>query len=146
MARFVFRLQTVKKLREDRLTRARRDFGELQGKLNKILDDLDRTLKSREDLLECTSSAIEIGLHGSLIETQGAKAALLRQEIVVLEKEIERHRSWVAHLGKELKIIEKLEEKAKAAFDEQERLREKKIQDAWVVERWSRNQEGESGS
>jgi flagellar biosynthesis chaperone FliJ len=45
-------------------------------------------------------------------------------------------------LGRELKIVEKLEEKQRASFEDEERLKEKRSVDGWVAEHWAQRQTG----
>ena len=137
MAKFEFKLAPLRKFRENRLLAGRRELAEVQAKLMELVERQRKAVEDRAALLGATN--IEDAIRSStLVETETARIRDLQAQIRAAEEDFDRHRRWVAHLGAELKAIEKLEEKKRAEFESELRLRDKRLADAWVAERWSR--------
>ena len=144
MSKFKFKLQALKRLRKNRLDVARRYLHEFQNKLYQAQEIKTKNEEERstliKDVTENPDSASKIRLSGFLIGIQCQRIFKNEHEIVGAEQEFERHRKWVTELGREHKIIEKLEEKKREEFEKEKREREKRQIDTWVVERWSPKQ------
>lgn len=141
MAKFKFAFDTLKKLRANKLLLARKEMIEVESKVRDVLEDHRRAAVSRAQLFDMRDEGKlpvgELQLTMDLITSQTQKMGQLEKKNLTLQGELERHRNWVAHLGKELKIVDKLEEKQRNAFLEAERMQEKKTADRWVAERWA---------
>ena len=152
MAQFKFAFESLKKLRSNRLLVARKEMLSVEGKLRDAVNEHQGATMSRVHLFDSRDggalSAGELNLTMELISTQTQKLSQLEKKILTVQGELERHRNWVAHLGKELKIVEKLEENQRTAFVEKERFQEKRAADRWVAERWAAkmNQSEETSS
>lgn len=137
MPKFSFRLEPLRKFREQRLLAARREMMTVQGALVDAADARRKAFADRAALLEIDDLS-ERARSAALVQSVTLHIAQLHQKIRELEEDFERHRRWVAHLGTELKAIEKLEERQRTQFEDGERLKEKRQADRWVAENWSR--------
>jgi len=146
MAKFKFAFDSLKKMRHSRLLLARKDMIEVEGRLRNTIDQSRNAMMERVRLFDTRDegklSNSDLRLTMELITGQTQKMGQLDKKISVLEAELERHRNWVAHLGKELRIVEKLEEKQRAEFELNERMKEKRLADRWVSENWIQRSEG----
>jgi len=143
VAKFVFRLAVLKRFRENRLLMARKDLMIVENKIFELTTSLKKALADRGDLLDSSARALGTSaafLDASLLESETVRISRLQRAITAQEIERERHARWVTHLGRELKAIEKLEEKKREAFEQIERDREKRSMDNWVAERWTFSQ------
>jgi len=140
MAKFKFPFESLKKYRENRLLTARKEMVLVQTQINALTQRQEESKQWRGNILETSKNIsfdpMQLG-YMNLIGHESLRVRQLEEKILALNEELERHRSWVTHLGRELKIIEKLEEKKAAEFTEQEKLKEKRFIDGWVAERWS---------
>lgn len=145
MAKFQFRLEPLKKFRENRLLAARREMLGVQNEILATSEERRRAFAERARILESDDPMDRI--RGSAL-VEGATRIIeqLNARQRGLEEDFERHRRWVAHLGAELKAIEKLEERQRAQFEEAQKLREKRASDRWVAESWSRGRAGSEGA
>jgi len=134
MAKFVFALESLKRHRNQRLLVAKKEMSFVEGRLQDLHLELRRALEIRSGLL---SSELMIGQYAG---AASYKMQVVEREIANAEEELARHKSWVLHLGKELRVVEKLEEKKKAAFESALKLQEKRAEDDWVTMSWGRNQ------
>ncbi len=113
----------------------------VEAKIRQLSDDMNKCLESRKVLIE-ESHAKEGGtieamqLAADLVDSQSRKLKILTHQILAEEKELDRHKNWVAHLGRELKIIEKLKEKQKEKWENEARIRDTKKTDEWVSQDW----------
>ncbi len=151
MPRFRFAFDSLKKMRFNKLLVARKELVEVEDKLRMVLEEHLKTAISRTELFDDRDSGIlsagRLQLTMDMVQSQTQKMYRLEKHILTFQEEVERHRNWVAHLGKELKIVEKLEENQKNAFEAAERTKEKRMSDRWVSERWAGKmaQNGEGG-
>lgn len=144
MAKFHFRLEALKKLRENRVLAARREVGRIQSELVLAQTQEDDVLNSRRSLLGILSD-VETSmdnrlLYAGLVESETRRLKKILEHKQNLEQELERQMNWLTHVGRELKIVEKLEEKQLAEFKEREKQLEKRRVDGWVAERWARKE------
>ncbi len=150
MPRFKFRLESLKKFRDRRLLVAKKDLLEVESRRQDLLAEIERVSEERRSVLGW-NNGVNFGealYLGGLPSAQGQKISEIRSRIQKIDEEIERHRSWVAHLSKELRAVERLEEKKRQIFDENTKRLERRFQDGWVVERWTlaRDPEVDEGS
>lgn len=140
MAKFVFRLDSVKKFRENRVLLAKKELlrleSELLGNRNQMRDTVDERSADIDGSQRKVSAMRFAQLHADFVVMHSEKIVRVESEIQRLEEEVERQRRWLTHVGQELKILEKLEQKQREQFDARERTLEKRKMDAWVVERW----------
>ena len=138
MPKFKFKLDALKKYRERRLLVAKKDLMEVESRFQQTTEKVRHCESERLSVLGFDPADIKmLPLMGVLASGQNQKIDQFKKELTQIETEIERHRSGVSHLSKELKAVERLEEKKRQAFDEDMRKYERRFQDAWVVERWS---------
>ncbi len=145
MAKFVFKLDPLKQMRENRLKAARRELADLQAKAVRLGADLRRCVDSGRDAMEngaAAANGADCLRNGEIVRLAHARAEHLRKDIQFVEGEIERQRRWVAHLGQELRAVEKLEENKRSAFNAQQSLLEKRRMDRWTAENHSRERFG----
>lgn len=138
--KFKFRLEALKKYRKNRLLGARRELSKQEGVVQELQKRRDHANTERRFALQESGSfqgQAGWALFASrLVQTQSDKMRLIDKEIADAEVELERHRSWVQQLGRELRIVEKLEEKQREAFEKEIRVKEMRRMDNWVAERW----------
>ncbi len=147
MAKFQFRLEPMKKYRENRLLMGRKDLARLENQFADLDARKAHLEQQRLDLIQdgraIEHSWAEAHLAAELVPLQDTRIAGVVREMKFLEDEIERQRRWVAQLGQELRVVEKLEQKQREAFDAEQLLKEKRRMDGWVAERWRpENHEG----
>jgi len=140
MAKFQFRLEPMKKYRENRLLMGRKDLARLENQLADLTARKKHLEQQRSDLVQevraIEHSWADAHLAAELVPLQETRIAGVVREMKFLEDEIERQRRWVAQLGQELRVVEKLEQKQKEAFEAEQVLKEKRRLDGWVAERW----------
>jgi len=137
MPKFRFKLDALKKYRERRLLVAKKDMMEVESRRMQVVEKSNLATQERSSALGFDPADVKmLPLLGMLVTGQNQKIEQFQKQLEEIDKELERHRSWVAHLSKELKAVEKLEEKKRQAFDEDMKKLERRFQDAWVVERW----------
>ena len=142
MASFVFKYEAMKKYRLHRLLVAKKELAQIEENLHGLKRARNEALSERGEAIEASvkvqARVADFIWYPQLVEIQGKRIALLDEQIKHIEVEFERHARWVAQLGQELKIVEKLEERQRAAFEFEEKMREKRRADRWVAERWQR--------
>lgn len=141
MAQFQFRLKSLKQFRYDRLMKAQKGFSELNSRYLAVVESLKHSHQMRRECLLAPGSQKAFGVvkvFAELTRSESIKIEVLQVELRRLEREIEQYRSWMESLHREFKIVEKLEEKQRADFEEAKKKREGKEVDGWVVERWTR--------
>ncbi len=145
MAKFEFSLETLKKYREKKLLTARKDLAAIEAELSKLRGAKTMAQEGLKDSVQASHPRVgqgtmaHLGLYSSISESQHALLRSVDVEIKRVETDAERHRNWVAHLGKELKAVEKLEEKKRVAWELNEKKADRRRADGWVAERWTRN-------
>ncbi len=141
MPKFKFTYDSLIKYRESRLLMAKKELFKVESDYRKLLDARDSAVKNRTELLEAQRNSkthvSALQLFSDLIGSETTKFRKLSDEMLSLEKEVDRHKNWVAHLGRELKIIERLKEKRKIAFEKEKKIREQKEIDNWVSQEWT---------
>jgi len=144
---FKFSLEVLKKYRERKVLLAKRELADLQGDLFRLEDEISSTTSGRkETMTSCfseggASTGALLMFEAFVVEGSTQKLGVLREKKVFLEQEVEKYRDWVAHLSKELKAVEKLEEKQRARFEEEQKRRIKRADEDWVAENWGRMKE-----
>jgi flagellar export protein FliJ len=149
VAKFKFRLASLKKYRETRLLMARKELIQVESQIFELQQDARRAAGNRADLLHEGNGNISLAmrqLNADLVATETQRIGRLEKELLRLEEERARHARWVVHLGRELKAIEKLEERKREAFESEQRLAEKRTMDNWVAEHWGRGDRGEGAA
>lgn len=143
MAKFKFRLEALKNFRDQKLQAAKKELAILLEQHRSVHQAHRRCFEQQQVALEQRQAELELGHLSSsdLVDGLRVKELKLRQELNRLDAEVERHQSWLTHLGRELKVVEKLEDKQRQAFEAEESLREKRKMDSWVAERWKRDGE-----
>ena len=140
MPKFVFKLEALKRFRENRLLMARKDLVAIENNIHELAMAVRKAVEDRGLALSSTENTNDVSwmtLNSHLASAETRRIWILNRQIQLLEQDRERHARWVTHLGRELKAIEKLEEKKKDQFDAEQRLREKRSMDTWVAERWT---------
>ena len=146
MAKFQFRLETLRKIRI-----ARRD--EVRGKLADAFQAA-RLLEQRRQAnadeiaamqqVQREAAAREQSNINSLMESQRYQAVLraeqqtLAEQTEQLEAEIEKRRLVVVEADREVRVLEKLEERQKRQFQQRELRAENKVLDEIASQRFQR--------
>lgn len=144
---FKFSLEVLKKYRERKVLLAKRELADIQGDLFRLEDEIQSITEGRkETLASCfsqqgTSTGALLKFETFVVEGSTQKLEVLREKKAFLEQEVEKYRDWVAHLSKELKAVEKLEEKQRSRFEEEVKRRAKRADEDWVSENWGRMKE-----
>lgn len=143
MAKFIFKYEAMKRYRTHRLLVAKKELLGLESKILELKSRMASAVQERSaDIGSSVNmkvvTAAQFLLYPDLVEIQNKRIANWEQELRWVEEEYERHARWVAQLGQELRIVEKLEEKQREIFAAEERLIEKRRGDRWVAERWQR--------
>jgi len=138
---FKFKLDSLKKYREHRLLSAKKDMAEVLSRLAEIESQIKNSaIEARASMERAYDfSHGNVGLltlEASLLGGELSKKRQFQEDLQRVEAELEKHREWVAHLAKELKAVDKLEEKQRERHDSTIEMREKRGMDAWVAERW----------
>lgn len=140
--KFKFSLDALMKYREQRLLMAKRDLATVNARYNKILEKIDSCNKEAKsalsDALSIGTSAADFLLGASLHGSALLYRSSLEDELAQVSKDLEKHREWVTHLSRELKAVEKLEEKQRDRHESEAEKKEKHEMDDWVSERWGR--------
>jgi hypothetical protein len=144
--KFKFSLDVLKRYRESRLNSAKKELAAAES----LVFDLSRQLRQasidRSDFIHQsinhqTAGVDQVSSQMILVETLRIRKT--EDALKQAEEERDRHTRWVQHLGRELRAIERLEEKKLDIHNEDMRLQEKKLVDGWVAEHWTnRGKEG----
>lgn len=139
---FRFRLDALKRYREQRLLSAKKDMALVLSRISEIENNIRRCDEEAVGAIGASydfsrGSAAVLIMGAQLLNTELRRKRQLEEEHKLAEKELEKHREWVAHLAKELKAVEKLEERQKERHKSHLAMREKRAMDAWVAETWS---------
>ncbi|MEO5667255.1 MAG: flagellar export protein FliJ [Bdellovibrionota bacterium] len=141
--KFKFGLEALKKYRDQRLLLAKRDLAQVNARHNEIISKIESCdHEARESLgeaLNITKNAANFLMGASLVESALQMKKSLTGELATVAKELERHREWVTHLSRELKAVEKLEQRQRERHDKEILTKEKQAMDSWVAERWGRS-------
>ncbi len=143
--KFKFKLGALKRFREARLLNARKDLVAIEARIHDHAVVAKAARANRAQLATETMNAAEMALNALLIESESQRVRIADGAIKVLQDERERHARWVAHLGMELKAIEKLEARQQERHDADIRLGEKRSMDSWVSGRWFHREEAKLG-
>ncbi|NCN28577.1 hypothetical protein GW915_13515 [bacterium] len=124
--------------------RAQKDFSDLNLRHRQLEQRMSDALGNRmtllDDISKCQKDIGKVKLFSDLISTESRKMKMIELEISKQSEDLERYRSWVEHLHRELKVVENLENKQRAEFEEAKQKKDRKAVDGWVVERWSRKE------
>ncbi len=139
MPKFIFRLESMKKYRANRLLLAKKEMLKIEADLYQKKTQLNQAVIGRGEEIEASLKNLGVfaaaRLHSELGNMQAELIGRIQEDIKGLESEFERNREWVVQLGQELKIVEKLEEKQRSVHDSEQRMDEKRKMDRWVAER-----------
>lgn len=149
MPRFTFRLQTLRRLRE-----IHRD--EVRGRLAEAFE-AERILEERrsavaEEAVACAESRRQALQSGALdvnqlVATQRyelvlqAEARTLAEQAAMLAEEIENRRRAVVEADRQVRVLDKLEERRRREFVDAQSKKEAKQLDEVAVTRWARRHE-----
>lgn len=118
MKKFQFTLQRLKDFREQELDRQKNALAMLQGDLKRLeesLEELKRTTREQSDELTrvCMrgASATDVAVRKRYIVTLQQDIHIREQQIIRKQAEIEKQLSVVVEATKDVKTLEKLEEK-----------------------------------
>ena len=134
--KFQFRLEALKRFRENRLLLARKELIAVETRVFEAKQAITRAQSDRVESLVPPEAGLRL-LYADLVVGETARIRRLEGEVKQLESERERHAHWVTHLGRELKAIEKLEERKREQHEHDIKLAEKRSVDDWVSERWA---------
>ena len=141
--KFVFALESLKKYREQRLLLAKRDLAQVNARYNEIQAKIENCAieakNALADALNIGARAADFLMGATLHESARAMKKALAEELVGADAERTRHQEWVTHLSRELKAVEKLEERQRERHDKEVLTKEKRHMDSWVAERWKRS-------
>lgn len=148
--RFKFKLESLKKARNNKVLAAKKDLAIVLNKINQIESNLKKVNEESRESIDgannlTQNSGLALLMGTTLLRGQIHKKAALLEELKIAEADLKKHQEWVTHLSKELKAVEKLEEKQQQQHNELQKLREKKTLEAWVVEQWSYKKESGAG-
>ena len=150
MAKFIFSLDSLKKLRSHRMSIAKREFTRIQAQVFSLQDQIEKLkFERRQSLGEISDSMIGSGtVNGMsfLISSISDKMKILEAKIEDLAPDVERHRRWMVEASRELKAIEILEEKRKQEFLFEQDKKEKRRIDQWSSESFARKMVAESNA
>lgn len=146
---FEFKLEALKKHRERKLLLAKKDFAVLAAELSDLEEGLNKIFSQRKESLadafeqDNVTTGMLLSLDAYRVEAANSKAKELQEKKAFVSREHEKHREWVAHLSKELRAVEKLEEKQRERYEAEQKTREKRQADSWVAENWTRRAQGD---
>jgi flagellar FliJ protein len=149
MARFHFRLESVRKLRENQEKEALKMLSEAQRNLQDKIDYRDHLLNlekkagaSRNGLSSGLSSSSAYTVHDQFAE--GSRVRLLQAENEIRRAQRSLEKMAIHYMGtrKKKKMIEEIRNKNLEAFKKQERKKEQKQIDELTVMRWRLGKEG----
>jgi flagellar export protein FliJ len=143
VARFKFRLESLMKFRKDRLIASQKDYADLNNDYLSSKNKLRNCVRERAEMLTYMQrnpdDIASVKLFSELVRTETIRIGMLDKELLKKAEELDRMRRWVEHLHRELKVVENLEKKQRENFEKEERKKERKQIDGWVVERWNRS-------
>jgi len=138
--KFKFTLETLKKYRAQRLLLAKKDLALINARFNDLMLRIEvcntEAKLALDDALTVGKRAMDFLLGASLHESARLAKKNLSGELELVQKELDRHQEWVTHLSRELKAVEKLEERQRERYNKEIVTKEKQNMDAWVAERW----------
>ena len=143
MARYTFKLESLLRYREHKLLLAKKDMAGIEARVNKLENIIQKAREQRGEILAMAGENMQ--RHAgptfamlSLVGNETTRMAQTHAQLHTLKEELERHRNWVIHLGKELKVVEKLEAREHLKYLSDERQKEKRQIDGWTAENWTR--------
>lgn len=118
MKKFRFSLETLKGFREQELDRQKNALSALQAELRKITEDIEvlkaKLAQQSEELVAISAkgaTANEIALRKRYIVTLQAEIHLREQQALLKQEEINKQLDVVVEATKDVRTLEKLEEK-----------------------------------
>lgn len=138
--KFKFSLETLKKYRAQRLLLAKKDLALINARFNDLMLRIDacnqEASSALDDALTVGKRAMDFLMGATLHESARLVKKTLSSELEIVQKELDRHQEWVTHLSRELKAVEKLEERQRERHNKELSMKEKQAMDSWVAERW----------
>jgi flagellar biosynthesis chaperone FliJ len=141
MAAFKFALQGLKKFRNHRLLNARRELLVVDDRIRRIKEAIQIAQQEKSELIGDSQNFKNLSLALAaphIMRGRELKISGFREDLQELEKERERYQAWVTEMGRELKVVEKLEQKKRDAFVTAEKMKEKRVVDGWASENETR--------
>lgn len=140
--RFEFPLEALRRHKTYTLNHAKKEFLAIQNKILEKTESLKTMLAQKTELM--TQEALHkktlpsLAMQPLLLDMQRKRIDNIGREILALEEELERHRRWLSEINKELKALDKLEEKQHQRWEKAKNRKEQNQRDAWVTIQWSR--------
>jgi|UniRef100_A0A832DGF2 flagellar FliJ protein len=142
MAKFIFRLDSVKKVKENYEKKAKRELAVINNFINdhqKIREQLIDEVNSLRNSIKPRMTASELKFLGGYKNSLSLKIKNEEAELNRLEQEKKRKISEVMQKAKEKKILNQLEEHQKAEFVKEENKAELKQFDEIAIQNFSRD-------
>lgn len=142
MAKFIFRLDSVKKVTENYEKKAKRELAFINNIINdhqKIREQLIDEVNSLRNSIKPRMTASELKFLGGYKHSLSLKIKNEEAELNRLEQEKKRKVSEVMQRAKEKKILNQLEEHQKAEFIKEENKTELKQFDEIAIQNFSRD-------
>lgn len=142
MAKFIFRLDSVKKVKENYEKKAKRELAVINNFINdhqKLREQLINEVNSLRNNIKPRMSASELKFLGGYKNSLSLKIKNEEVELNRLEQEKKRKVSEVMQRAKEKKILNQLEEHQKAEFIKEENKSELKQFDEIAIQNFSRD-------
>src|SRR4051812_8679973 len=147
MAKYRFRLETLQKVREARRDEDRMSLADA-FRAEQVLADSQAELAEEAEALRGWRRAALTGPYtdvNQLLETQRyelllkAQSQELAKQAMLLAAESERRRQILVESDREVRVLERLDERHQADFKREEQRRETKLLDETATNRWSAN-------
>ena len=151
MARFVFKLETVLRHRENVERQRMRDLALVQAKMTALesqLRALDAEVKESNETMRRNHLVGRIDLdllaaHRRYLGATQRRALEIAREMVAVQKSMDEARSFLAAAARDRKVLEKLREKQQAAWQAQMNHREATALDEVTTQMSHRRIEGD---
>jgi flagellar FliJ protein len=149
MAQFQFRLESLKKLREAERQQRRIELADAfhaESILRQQASQLEQEIREVEQRSRVISSPGRVHVD-RVLDTHRYKLLLKSQIMILSQKEaqlqteIERRRAALATADRDVRVLDKLQERKRAEHDAAELRRESRQLDDFAVQRWSRDKD-----
>lgn len=142
MAKFIFRLNSVKKVKENYEKKAKRELAVINNFINdhqKLREQLIEEVNSLRNSIKPRMTASELKFLGGYKNSLALKIKNEEAELTRLEQEKKRKISEVMQRAKEKKILTQLEVHQKEEFIKEENKSEQKQFDEIAIQNFSRD-------
>ena len=147
MAKYRFRLETLQKVREARRDEDRTSLAEA-FRAEQLLADSQAELAAENESLRALRRAATSGHYtnvNQLLETQRyelllkAQSKQLEKQAILLAAETERRRKVLVESDREVRVLERLDERHHTEFKQEQQRRETKLLDETATNRWRKH-------